>query len=181
MRRQYYYFYHSLMDRRYPVYFYGYCHIALDECKGSMWMKTKESQELDHTIHERDVINVSIILEENKIEFYRIFEGFYCRENYQKTLLDWAEVRYKVMTQPRKHRAHDKKAHNSSFERVYLMSEASQIHNEGSLLEESDLSETLRSRNVELIAFPPYSYSLNPAEELFNQLKFVVKSKAKIF
>lgn len=62
-----------------------------------------------------------------------------------------------------------------------MIAEASQIHNEESLLEESELSEMLRSHNIELIAFPPYSYSLNPAEELFNQIKFVVKSKAKGF
>ena len=67
MRQQFYYFYNHMMERRYSVYFYGYCHIALDECKGSMWMKTKENMELDHTIHEKDVINISIILEENRI------------------------------------------------------------------------------------------------------------------
>lgn len=30
MRQQYYYFYHNMLEKRYSIYFYGYCHIALD-------------------------------------------------------------------------------------------------------------------------------------------------------
>ena len=98
-------------------------------------MKTKENMELDHTIHEKDVINISIILEENRIEFYRIFEGFYCKENYQKALIEWAETRHEAQARDQKHKTQSKKSYSPSYEnRAYLMSEASQIHNEGSLL-----------------------------------------------
>jgi hypothetical protein len=30
MRQQFCYFYNHMMERRYSIYFYGYCHIALD-------------------------------------------------------------------------------------------------------------------------------------------------------
>ena len=73
-----------------PIYYYGICHFALDECRGSMWMKTKEgSSQLDHILYEKDIVNICLITSENKIQFYKIFEGFYSLKNYEKTIIQF--------------------------------------------------------------------------------------------
>ena len=47
--------------------FYGVVHIALDECRGSMWMKSKPNGQVDHVLYEKDVVHVVLILSKEKI------------------------------------------------------------------------------------------------------------------
>lgn len=42
-----------------------------------MWMKSKENGALDHILYEKDVVNVCLILSKERIEYYKIFVGFY--------------------------------------------------------------------------------------------------------
>lgn len=79
----------DLVSRGGTVYFYGTCHVAVDECRGSMWMKTREDGQLDHVLREEDVLVICIILSRGKLEHYHIFRGFNHPHNYITTVREW--------------------------------------------------------------------------------------------
>lgn len=56
-------------------------------------MKSKENGTLDHILYEKDVVNVCLILSKERIEYYKLFIGFYRKENYVKTVSEWAQHR----------------------------------------------------------------------------------------
>lgn len=73
----------------YPVFFFAMAHMALDECRGSMWMKSKENGELDHILYEKDVLHIGIVAAFDRIEFYHIYRGFYTHQSYVDFLKRW--------------------------------------------------------------------------------------------
>jgi hypothetical protein len=131
-----------------------------------MWMKTREDGQLDHVLREEDVLVISIILSRTHLEYYRIFRGFNQPSNYVTTVRDWLEVRRKI------------RPSRSRSMRHYLAVEANTIH-EGTL-GSREANGLFRDSGVSLLVFPPDSYSLNPAEAMFHQLKYQIKSKVKI-
>ena len=69
-----------------PLFYFGVVHMALDECRGSMWMKNRENGELDHIVNEKDVLHIAIIATNDRIEFYKIYHGFYRAQHYHDAL-----------------------------------------------------------------------------------------------
>ena len=71
------------------MYYYGVVHVALDECRGSMWMKSKPNGEVDHILREKDVVNVVLILSKDRIEFFKIYDGFYQLKFHIDAINNW--------------------------------------------------------------------------------------------
>ena len=63
--------------------------MALDECKGSMWMKLKQNGEVDHVIHEEDVVHIVVILSRDAIDFSKVYPGFYNERSHLDALNLW--------------------------------------------------------------------------------------------
>ena len=61
---------------------------------------------------------------------------------------------------------------------AYLAIEANLIHNPAGHLD-TPAAAMLRKQKVLPLAFPPRSSQLNPAEVLFNQIKYVTRGKLK--
>jgi hypothetical protein len=149
------------------IYYYGTVHMALDECRGSMWMKNKPNGDLDHTLYEQDLLSVVLIISKERVEFFKIFQGFYTPKRHQEAIADWAD------TLPLKNR-------NSSYlhPTSYLALEPSLVHTQNPAVRKA-VEEKLGTKEIKILPFPPYSASLNPAEMLFNQIKYVARGRIK--
>ena len=72
-----------------PLFFFAMAHMALDECRGSMWMKSKDNGDLDHILYEHDVLHIGIVAACDRIDYYHIYRGFYTHKSYLDFLRRW--------------------------------------------------------------------------------------------
>jgi hypothetical protein len=107
-----------------PLFFFAMAHMALDECRGSMWMKNKDNGELDHILYEKDVLHIGIVAARDHIEFYYIYRGFYSHSSYVDFFGRW-------LSKMKSGRVADKyrRKHPVDPRPAYLVIEGNLIHN----------------------------------------------------
>lgn len=138
-------------------------------------MKSKENGEVDHILDEKDVVTITLILSTERIEFYHIYHGFYKKTMFEDSISLWlsecsSNDDTTLCRQP-------KKAVSANVP-AYLMIEGNLIHHSEGVLQ-PQISSLLLANKIVALPFPCYSSSMNPAEVLFNQIKYVTRGKVK--
>ena len=131
-----------------------------------MWMKLKPNGEVDHILNEQDVVHIVLILSREKIQFYKIYDGFYSEESHFNAIELWLEKTEKEREAVIRGTRSD----------IWLTLEMNLIHFYNN---EPIASELFEQHRIQVLPFPQYSPSLNPAEVIFKQIKYETKARVK--